>query len=124
MKIYCSRSHPADEALMDSLVGKDIWIKICRTDHITPDYWYVRVMHKEPINLHRVGLGFKFHGYSYEVWAIPASDIDNSPSLPLDWSDDDIEFSVVKFSLESADVIYPKELYTTQELFGKDLDWL
>ena len=125
MKIYCARTQKADEPFLDSLVGQDCWIKILRTDKgrsaATKDFWYVRILRKEPINKYRTGLGFKFHGASYSVWGIPALDIEHG-QIPLNLDDADLGFYTAKYSLESCDIVYPIESYTTAEIFGRDID--
>lgn len=122
MKIYCARTQKADEPFLDSLVGQDCWIKINRLDHCsTNDLWYVRLLRKRPINEYRTSLGFKFQGASYEVWGIPARYIDNE-LLPLNYTDEEIAWYTCKYSLESCDVIYPIESYTTVEIFGRDVN--
>ena len=122
MKIYCARTQKADEPFLDSLVGQDCWIKILRTDKkVTNDFWYVRILSKRPISKYRTGLGFKFQGASYDVWGIPAQFLE-SETLPLNYTDEDIGFYTSKFSLESCDVVYPIESYTTVEIFGRDVN--
>lgn len=40
MKIYCSRRNKED---LDYYVGKNIWIKVCTSNYLGDEYWWIKV---------------------------------------------------------------------------------
>ena len=119
MKIYCSRNKDATD-ILDTLVGKDIWIRVRITTHWAggsgqDDPEWIRIVHKRITPLGDTAYTFNYlysSSYTDEFLA------DNFSKHVGDLKN--ILRRVSSADKTDIEILQPMNLMTTNELFGQE----
>lgn len=104
MKIYSSKRLKLDSEIFDSLIGKDVWIKVY--DPCYSDYDWIRVVSKDP----------KTHKYTCNM--VIDTEVSQDGTCPCSLSIYNVYLtSEWNFSATSFRVVRPIDTVTTEEFF-------